>query len=191
MSEVWKDYFDKTKENPPRKLLMQAVGLVTQKDNALDMGSGALNDSRYLIEQKFEHVTAVDKALVAQEVADSFPKDVFEYVQSSFEEFNFPKDTFDLVNAQYALPFIKPEEFSRVFSAIKNSLRERGIFTGQLFGDRDEWAGNYNMNFHTKGEAEVLFNGMQILNFEEEEKEAPTARADMKHWHVFHFIVQK
>src|ERR1700733_3592381 len=93
---TWKDYFENTKGKPPRPLLVTALGFVKNREEALDLGSGALNDSAYLISEGFKHVTALDKTPVAQEIAEKFPKDVFKYVTASFEDFDFPKNTFDL-----------------------------------------------------------------------------------------------
>lgn len=47
---VWEDYFERTKNKPPRPLLLEAVTYVKEKGFALDLGSGALNDSLYLRE---------------------------------------------------------------------------------------------------------------------------------------------
>lgn len=70
-------------------------------------------------------------------------------------------------------------------------MKVEGIFTGQLFGDKDEWNGSENMTFHTKAEAINLFANFEVLDFEEEEADKPTAAGIMKHWHVFHFILRK
>jgi len=120
--QSWKDYFERTKGKPPRPLLVKAIGLLKEKGNALDLGSGALNDSAFLLSQGFSHVTAVDKVPVAIEIAKQFPKEKFEYVISSFEDY---------------------------------------------------------------------LKGLTIISFNEEERDKETAAGEMKHWHVFHFIVKK
>lgn len=191
MEDTWKDYFNKTFGRPPRPLLVEALTHLNARDKALDLGAGALNDSAYLLEQNFNHVTAVDKVLVATEVAESFPKNQFEYIESTFESFSFPTNSFNLINAQFALPFILPEEFTRVFIAMKDSLKEGGVLTGQFFGDRDEWKTRPGMTFKTRIEAEELLQDFKVISFKEEEMDAKTAMGSMKHWHIFHFIVQK
>lgn len=62
---------------------------------------------------------------------------------------------------------------------------------GSIVGDKDEWVQNKNMTFHKREDAEKLVSVFEILSFEEEEQDKPTAAGDMKHWHVFHFIVKK
>lgn len=189
--QTWTEYFEQTKNQPPRSLLVEALKFVLEKDEAIDLGSGALNDSKYLLEQGFKHVAALDKEPVAKEIAEKLPKEKFTYIISDFETYSFPVNKFDLVNAQYALPFIKPEVFENVFHNIVASIKADGILVGQLFGNRDEWKNKENMNFHTLEEAKGMFLDLEILYFEEEEKEKPTAAGIMKHWHVFHFIARK
>ncbi|MES2006614.1 MAG: methyltransferase domain-containing protein [Patescibacteria group bacterium] len=191
MERDWPKYFELTKDKPPRPLLVKALSFVKEKGNALDIGAGALNDSLHLLAEGFTHVTALDKEPIAQEIAQGLPADTFAYVISSAEDFDFPRNTFNLVNAQYALPFISKESFNGVWSKIKDSLKEEGIFTGQLFGERDEWANNGDMTFHTEAEVRRLLSDFEVLDFEEKEKDQPTASGVMKHWHVFHFIVRK
>lgn len=192
MLHSWQSYFERTKDNPPRALLVAALPFVTRRDAALDLGAGALNDSRYLLEQGFRHVTAIDNDPVAQAVAKTFPKDRFTYGIASFEHFAFPENAYDLVNAQFSLPFIRPDRFDAVLGKILRALRPSGIFTGQLFGDRDTWnAPGRNMTFHTHEEATRLLSTLEMLRFEEEEKEGSTALGEQKHWHILHFIAKK
>lgn len=186
----WKNYFDKTKDAPPRPLLVEALPFVKEKGCAFDLGAGALSDSRYLVEQGLS-VVALDKKSVADFFQVPLPEKDFEYVIEPFEEFKFPVEKYDLVNAQFSLPFISPSDFQRVFASIKNSLKTNGIFVGQLFGNQDSWSDDPTMTFHTKTEAENLFEGLKIHKFLETEKDGTTAKGDEKHWHVFHFIVEK
>lgn len=187
----WYEFVELTKNKPPRKLLVKALPFVKERNTALDLGAGALNDSIYLLSEKFAHVIAVDKEPVATEIAKELPSERFTYKISSLEDFSFSPEVVDLINAQYALPFVQPESFDEVWENIGNSLKVGGIFTGQLFGDRDEWNGRKNMTFHTKDQALKLLSNFETVDFEEEEADKPTAAGIMKHWHVFHFIARK
>ncbi|KND50075.1 MAG: SAM-dependent methyltransferase [Parcubacteria bacterium C7867-008] len=186
----WKDFYELTKDKPPRRLIVQAMPHVQQKESALDLGAGALNDSIYLLGEGFAHVTAEDAEPLATEIADKLPADKFTYVVEKMESFTFRAKEYDLVNAQYTLPFLHPDQFEKVWSEIIRSLKTGGIFTGQFFGDRDEWQGKDTMTFHTRAEAEKLLEKLTVLEFEEEEVDKPTAAGIMKHWHVFHFIAR-
>lgn len=188
----WYDYAERAQKSPPRPLLVEAVGFVTNRDAALDIGAGALNDSRFLLDAGFAAVTALDAEPVAQATADSLPADRFRYVISSFESFDFPVAALDLLNAQYALPFIRGDAFERVFAAIIASLKPGGIVTGQFFGDRDDWVGTPNMTFHSEAEARSLLAPLAVLSFrEEDDPNSQTLSGKPKHWHLFHFIARR
>lgn len=189
---TWTDYFERTKNHPPRELLIKAVFYVTEKNDALDLGAGALNESRYLLASGFKHVTAIDKEPVASEIAKTFPADFFSYVIADAETYMFPTKKFDIVNAHYSIPFIHPDLFGKVMQNIYQSLKLSGIFVGQFFGQNDEWnIENSGMTFLTKDEAISTLSDFEILVFDEEETDKPTAAGRIKHWHIFNFIARK
>lgn len=189
---AWKDYFERTRNSKPRPLLVKAAELAKEKGDALDLGSGAFNDVNFLLSVGFERIIAVDKVPVADEIFRSMPEGKVSYVISRFEDLDLPEDHFDLVNAQYSLPFIEKADFGEVFGKIIRSLKAGAVFTGQFFGERDEWnKGDGKMTFHTKEEAEKLLSEFKMIEFTEEEKDGSTAAGKQKHWHVFHFIAIK
>lgn len=190
--EGWYKYAERARDRPPRPLLLEAAQFTTRRDTAIDIGAGALNDTRFLLDAGFAHVTALDAEPIAQDIADTLPPDRFRYVIATFEDFAFLPATYDLLNAQYALPFIRPDSFDHVFDAILASLRPGGILTGQFFGDRDDWVGTPNMTFHSREGAEALLAPLTVLAFREEDDPASqTLNGVPKHWHLFHFIARK
>ncbi len=178
----WNTYIERTKGIPPRPLLVESLQYV-QGRKALDLGAGPMNDARYLMSKGFE-VLAVDSNPNAR--TEDVP-----FAHASFEDFVFPKEAYDLVSAQYALPFTKPDAFPKVFEGIQQSLKEGGVFTGQLFGPRDGFAGAKTMTFLEREEVERLFSGFEILKLEEEESDKESAIGEMKHWHIFYVIARK
>ena len=190
-SNLWKTYQEKTKGRPPSPSLVRATGFVTDKDAALDFGAGGLRDSRFLLEQGFKSVIAVDFEPTTAEIAKEIGDERLKVYTTSFDEFGFSQDAFDLINAQFSLPFITPSSFGAVFSKLMASLKPGGILVGQLFGDRDSWRVNPKMTFHTETEARKLLEGMEILEFKEEEKDEKPVVGALKHWHVFHFTTRK
>jgi hypothetical protein len=189
---TWKEYFERTKDIKPRPLLVKAVDFVNGKDEVLDLGSGALNDVKFLVSKGFKHITAVDSKPLAQDIIQNFPPEIVSYVISTFEDFDFVENKYDLINAQYSLPFNPEATFERVFNSITSSLKTGGILTGQFFGERDQWnVSGHKMNFQTHEQVEKLLSGLEIIYFTEEEADRPTAKGDIKHWHIFHFIVKK
>jgi 2-polyprenyl-3-methyl-5-hydroxy-6-metoxy-1,4-benzoquinol methylase len=119
----WKSYVEQTKEKPPRPLLVEALQYVKIKNNALDVGSGSLNDSRFLIREGFAFVNAIDQAPVAQEISTSLPKDKFRYIISKIEDIELFPETYDLITAQFSLPFISPDSFEVTFAKLLSSLK--------------------------------------------------------------------
>ncbi len=186
----WEEYYEITKNKPPSKLLIKALGYVAETDKAIDIGGGALKDTRYLLEQGFD-VTVVDKADLMVKEAEAIKSEKLHYFVSSFADFYFPKNEYDIASAMYALPFNPPESFENVFMKIKQSLVKGGIFCGQCFGVRDEWSTNQKMTFHTKEQVEKLLSDMEVILLDEEEKDDKTANGTPKHWHIFHFIAKK
>lgn len=186
----WKTYFETTEHHPVSPLLSRAVDFCLP-GTALDMGPGALKDTKFLLSRGFQ-VTAVDKTPEILQYAEKIENEHLYPIISSFEDFDFPKDTYQLVNAQYSLPFITPDKFAQVFQKIKDALSPGGIFCGQFFGERDEWniLGG-TMTFLKKEQVLELIHEFEPIEFKEIEKRRKTAAGNLKDWHVFDMILRK
>lgn len=188
----WKAFFERRKDQPPRPLLVRAVEFVQSVDHAVDLGPGALNDVRFLLAKGFKHVTAIDEILMANEVALTFPAHRFDYIKSSFEDFDFPREKYDLVNAQNSLSFIAPDQFDRVFGSVLLSLKKGGVFAGQLVGDQDDWASRrLDMTFSTAEQTEQRFALVDVIEFDEGEEDVRLEDGSIKHRHFIRFIIQR
>lgn len=186
----WSEYYEITKNKPPSKILVKALGYVKNKDKAIDIGGGALKDTRYLLEQGFE-VTVIDNSELMIRESEKIKSDKLYCFISTFADFNFPKNEFDIASATYSLPFNPPDAFYKIFKRIKQSLVKEGIFCGQLFGIRDKWSGRTKMTFHTKEQVKELLSDMRTISFTEEEVDKKMVNGVLKHWHIFHFISKK
>lgn len=186
------DFFAITRNKTPSDLLVLALQYVHQRGRAIDIGGGALKDTRFLLEQGFD-VTVIDKEALMANEAEMIKSDKLQYFVVTFELFDFPKNTYDVASAMFSLPFNSPETFEKVFERIKGSLKTGGIFCGHFFGVRDEWAVSCSniLTFHTREQVEKLLKGLLIILFEEEEKDGVTAIGSPKHWHFFNVIAQK
>ena len=190
----WKKFIENTKGKPPRPLLKRAVKRVGQKKCALDLGAGALNDSKYLLAQKFKRVVAVDFDPEALKQAKKIRSKKFVFFQCRYEKFPFKKEgPYDLINASLTLGFNPPKVFNQVFPRICTSLAPGGIFVGQLFGNRHGWnTPGKEMTFHSERAARALFRNMEVLTFTETEEEKKSSVLHvMTNFHFFHFIVRK
>ncbi len=188
----WEKFYAITKDRPPSSLLVRAINLVKNRSHALDLGAGALKDTKFLLAQGFNKITVVDSEPLAELLGKEFSSDQIKFVHSKFEDFSFPKNKYDIINAQYALPFNPPSTFDSMFSKLANSLKTGGIFTGQFFGVNDEWNGQRpEMTFYSIDEVKSLLSTMEILELEEENRDSRLADGTPKHWHAFHVIVKK
>jgi len=185
----WQQYIEKTKNNSPRRLLVRAIELVKNKGCALDIGAGALNDSRYLIEMGFGKVIALDIEEVP-ELSKDFDNNIFTFQKIAIEDYDFPNNAFDLINAQFVLPFVSGNEIERVMIDMKKSLHTGGLLVGQFFGPKDSWSNRKDVTVFTKKEVEEFLKGLDIIFFEEEESDKKTPLESEKHWHTFHFIAR-
>ena len=192
----WLNYINITRNKRPRQLLVQALSEVKEREVALDLGSGALNDSRFLLSQGFSQVVAVDSAiseLQAFELLDVSDELLshFKFINSTIEDFIFPEVEYDLVNVQFVLPFIDQKKLFDILEKIKKSLKAGGIFVGQFFGVRDSWGDFLQVGVMNEEEARNNLAGLEIIYFAEEEKNEEAAAKAIKHWHTFNFIVKK
>lgn len=185
---TWNDYLEQTKNRKTRPLLIEALKNAKGEGFALDLGSGALNDVPAILEAGYNHIDAVDSNERIREIAKNVPKLTFFPV--SFDEFEFQKNTYNLVNAQYALPFAGTS-FNIVWQNLVESLKSGGIFTGQFFGVQDGWNDGNHPEIIFHDQIYSLFTLFNIIKYEEEIADKPTAAGDMKHWHVFHVIAKK
>ncbi len=190
MEKNWAEFYQRTKNDPPSPLLVRALEHLHKREKAIDIGAGAFKDTRFLLKLGFE-VTALDSEPDIAKVAEEIKSDKLRVRVSAFADFDFGKNQYDIASAMFSLPFNPPETFEAVLGRIKESLVKGGVFCGQFFGDRDAWAPDPNMTFHSEEKARGLLSDMEILDFKETEKDGKLADGTPKHWHVFHFIARK
>ena len=192
---MWKKYYKKHEKRKPREQLVRAVSFCINKQNALDLGSGTMIESKYLAKKKFD-VVAIDHSSDTLKYTKNLNKKI-DFKNISFQEYNYPKNTFDLINSQFSLHLYGKKGFNAFIKKIKKSLKPKGIFVAQFLGVKDSWNTEsvpfpaYDYVFHTKRQALDLLSDLKILEFTEEDKNGKTVLGKAKHWHVFYFIAQK
>jgi len=193
----WAAYYAKTSDRPPRETLMVALDRFDAEPTdavrfAVDLGCGAGRDAIEMLRRGWR-VLAIDAepdAIEALEARPDLPPGVdLTGMVARFEDATWP--ACDLVNSSFALPLCAPSEFKRVWRRIESSLRPGGRFSGQLYGNRDSWAGRDGMTFHTRADVERLLADFEIERLEEEEDDSTTPRGEAKHWHVFHIVARR
>jgi SAM-dependent methyltransferase len=187
---TWARYYDASNDEP-RETLLYALERFGDRPGrlAVDLGCGAGRDAAELLRRGW-HVLAIDSEEEGLERLRARPESgpALETRRARLEEAKWP--TADLVNSSFALPFCAPDRFPEVWARVFASLPPGGRFSGQLFGDRDEWAAD-GLTVHTRAEAEALLADFELERFDEVEEDGRTALGAEKHWHIFHVVARK
>lgn len=179
---------------PPRATLLRALAAFEAENRvgfAVDLGAGEGRDAIALLQRGWS-VLAIDSDATAlarlRARRDLPPSARLATRHGSFVDASWPRA--DLVNASFALPLCPPERFLDLWARLRASLLPGGRFAGQLYGERDGWAGRPGLTTHGRDTARALFAGWTIEMFEEEETDAVTPRGEAKHWHIFHIVAR-
>jgi SAM-dependent methyltransferase len=189
----WTGYYDATAGRPPRRTLLTALeGFGGRPGIAVDLGCGDGRDAVELLRRGWR-VVAIDAEKPALERlasrADLPQTGELMALAARFEDAEW--GSVDLANASFSLPLCPPERFPAVWAKIRRSLLPGGRFAGQLFGERDGWAGRPGLTHLRRDEAERLLDGLAVELFDEEESDGVTPRGARKHWHLFHIVARR
>lgn len=194
----WNEFQKDKKRNVASNAAKMALELFgSSKGLAIDIGCGAGADSVLMLKEDWS-VIALDHNTLGIDIVykslDAEKKDKLCIIQDTFENMDLP--TCDWLNASFALPFVRPEDYDKVWQKINNSIMSGGRFSGTFFGNKDSWAqGNTLRTFHTKEQVINLFNGFIIELFDEREREGTSIDASgvehPKHWHIFEVVARK
>lgn len=174
----------------PRPTLVAAATRFAEPGRAVDLGAGSGRDTAELLRRGWR-VLAIDRE---QDAIDRLRKLAggdsarLETRVARFEDADWPES--DLVNASFSLPFCPPDSFPGLWRRIVDSLPPGGRFSGQIFGEHDEWAGS-GIVVQTRAELDELLRPFEVEQLEELESEGNTVTGKPKHWHVFHVVARK
>ncbi len=186
-------YYDATAGRPPRPTLLAALAAFGDFAGfAVDLGCGDGRDTIELLRRRWS-VLAIDaepEAIARLEARPDLPPGhELRTRVARFEETAW--DPADLVNASFALPLVAPGAFPALWRRIVGSLKPGGRFSGQFYGERDDWAGRPGVTCLARAEAERCLADLAVELFEEEESDAVTPRGQPKHWHIFHVVARR
>jgi len=185
----WNRYFEAT-GTEPRQTLLDAVARFDEPGLAVDLGCGTGRDTAELLRRGWR-VIAIDGQAEAIERLHAVlgpDSERLEARVARFEEAEWP--ACDLVNASFALPFAPPARFREVWGRIVGSLRPGGRFCGQLFGDRDDWAGS-GVVVQTRAELDELLAPFAVEQLGVFDEDGTTSVGSRKHWHLYHVVARK
>ncbi|MGP1385304.1 MAG: class I SAM-dependent methyltransferase [Thainema sp.] len=201
LHDRWVNYYQAVSNRPPRATLLAALNSFTTQAEpnaeptagfAVDLGCGNGRDTVELLRRNWR-VLAIDgepEALTRLRQRQDIDRTYLETRVQRFEELTLPPDV-DLINASFCLPFCPPSHFLDLWEEIVAALRSGGRFCGHLFGDRDSWASNANVNHHTRPQIERLLAPFEIELLDEEEHPGKTALGEDKHWHIYNIVARK
>ncbi|WP_427133528.1 class I SAM-dependent methyltransferase [Pseudarthrobacter sp. S9] len=193
-SQVWVAYNAAQATRSVRTLCLDAMAFAGPGNGrrAIDLGCGAGKETLALLDDGWR-VHAVDSLPDTRErllaIRPAAMDRRLSIEVSPFEAIR-GLPAADLIFASYSLPFIRPEDFGRVWRMLLESLRPSGVIAVNLFGDRDSWADVPEWNFHTPADARALFEDLEILKFEVFDDDGQSFRG-LKHWHIFDVIARR
>ena len=195
-AEDWRVYYQRTGDRPPRETLLDALARFEADDavgRAVDLGCGGGRDTIEMLRRGWS-VLAIDGQASAIETLLGRPELAQFGVQpetqtARFEQANWPAA--DLVNSSFALPLCPKADFLGMWQRIYDSLRVGGRFSGQLYGERDQWFGDPSNSHFTLDEVQDLLRAYEVELFREEETDSVTPRGTAKHWHIYHIVARK
>lgn len=193
----WRAYYRYTAGRPPRELLLQALNHLEWERRsrrgltAVEIGFGAGTDTLELLRRGWSVVAMDQQEVAARFLERRVPprwRPRLTTLIAPMERFEVPPA--DLVYASFSLPFCEPDQFPALWSSIRRSVRPRGHFVGQLFGDEDEWHRDADKNFHNLADVKRLARGWKAEMLRET-REDGMAFNGPKHWHFFDLILEK
>lgn len=209
-SGEWSRYYDVMAGAPARPTLLEALRRFEEDEastnarcgnseqaphefpHAIDLGCGEGRDTVELLRRGWR-VLAID--VEAEAIArlrarpDLVHGDRLDTARAPYDRVTLP--VCRLVNASYALPFCSPDAFPVLWRKIVDAIAPGGRFSGQLFGDRDDWAKLPERTHHTRSELDALVAEFILEQFQEEEHDSADALGYAKHWHLFHLVARK
>ncbi len=187
----WSAYFDATRYGAHFRLLDLAIECCGgDKKFALDLGAGALRNTRYLLNNSFV-VDAVDSSPLFAGEVNKLNNPLVRPYTVAFDTFTYKKDYYGLIVAQNALTFNPPATFCKVIQNIKESIAPGGVFCANFSGKNDEWAVDSAKSFTTLADIRAFFAGMNIMLCEEWERDTVMAVGGTRHTHNIDVIVQR
>jgi SAM-dependent methyltransferase len=192
----WQEYYQRTSQRQPRETVLDALARFESENRlgqAVDLGCGGGRDTIEILRRGWPvlaidaQASALETLLARPELAEFSGRP--ETQVARFEEARWPAA--DLVNSSFALPLCPRAAFLPMWQRIHASLTPGGRFSGQLYGDRDDWAGDASISHFTLGEVQDLLRAYEVELFREEETVSTTPRGKAKHWHIFHIVARK
>jgi hypothetical protein len=210
----WPAYFDAVRGQPARDTCLRALAACAEcvrlRDEdfvAYDLACGEGRDTRAIlasdprwrvvaIDSSAEGLGRLERSLGADAPRVRVLESALEMIaEAHVRDRTLPRRA-HLVNASFALPFCHEDRFPDLWRWIGTMLegdgsRPAGLFAGQFFADRDEWASINPRRHVSREQLLVLLKGWHVLHLDEVEKEGSDAMGGVKRHHLFHVVARK
>ena len=156
---------------------------------AVDLGCGAGRDTRELLRRGW-HVLATDMAPQGIEILRRLtPPEHHERLETQVSDLAaFEIPACDLVNANLILPFLPADAYAATWGRIRAAIGIGGRFSGMLFGDRDQAAGEPDMTCPSPSVICGYLDGFEIEHWSEKEEDGQTALGEPHHFHLIEVV---
>jgi SAM-dependent methyltransferase len=191
----WPDYYRVTAERPAWATVTRAADAFPQLEPgapprlAVDLGCGAGRDTRELLRRGWR-VIAMDKTPEGIETLMALTplgdRSRLVALVADLADFDIP--TCDLVNADLILPFLPAEAYATTWQRIRDALGPGARFSGMLFGDRDEAAGDPDATCPSSDVIRGYLEGFEIEHWAETEEDGRTALGEPHHFHLIEVV---
>ncbi|OGO58078.1 MAG: hypothetical protein A2V85_13070 [Chloroflexi bacterium RBG_16_72_14] len=186
----WAAYYRYTAGRAPRALFDRALAAwaVTGREpgRAVEVGFGDGTETAGWRVLAIDAQQAAADALVARVPAADRPR--LEIAVASAETVDLPAA--DLVYSGFSLPYLGPERLAVLWARVAAALAPGGLIVVNLFGDRDDHAGEPDLAFLDRVAVERLLDGLEIVDLDEHEEDAGSFRGP-KHWHLFDIVARR
>ena len=192
-SDLWREYYARALSFPHAPLTeIAARNNSSGSKVAIDAGCGTGSDAQFLVDAGYL-VHAFDINTDSVEICQSrfMGEPLVKVSCDSFEAYDYPKSGLFIANS--SLYFSEPSEFENTWGNIVSSIEAGGVFAGDFMGVEDDWAfgSRHTINSLTQSEVKALFEGFEIIKFNERNALGKTAIGKSKRWHTYTIIATK
>jgi len=190
----WPDYYDVTAERPSwttTKTAAEAFGEhpAAGPRFAVDLGCGAGRDTRELLRRGWR-VLATDMTPEGPErlweLTPEADRERLETEVSRLQDFEIPGC--DLINANLILPFQPADDYEATWARILAAIPVGGRFSGMLFAENDDAAGEEDMTCPAPEVIRGYLAGFEIEHWTEKEEDGQTALGEDHHFHLIEVV---
>ncbi len=191
----WAAYYRYTAGRAPRDLFERARAAWAETGRepgvAVEIGFGDGTETAELLAAGWR-VLAIDAQQAAADVLEErvppTQRDRLAIAVASAETVDLPPA--DLVYSGFSLPYLGPDLFPVAWRRLVDALAPGGLLVVNLFGDRDDYAGEPDVAFVDRADVERLLDGLEVVELDEHEEDAGSFGGP-KHWHLFDIVAAR